>query len=77
MSATSPVDALERVRTRVKSSVSGQGKKYLKDIENDSGIIRMNDYSIIITPNFMAKKIKSTVGLGDSISSTAFVSETI
>ncbi|MBR9678650.1 MAG: hypothetical protein GON13_00085, partial [Nanoarchaeota archaeon] len=62
---------------KVKASVSRKGLEYLRAIENESGIIRMNNFSIIITPNIMAKKVKSTVGLGDCISSIAFVSETI
>jgi len=61
----------------VKGVVSREGVNYLKKIDNDNGIIEMKNYDMIIIPNFQASKVKSTVGLGDSISSAAFISETV
>ena len=60
-----------------KTKVSGEGKKYLKTIESEDGVLEMENYTLIIVPNLLARKTRSTVGLGDSISSTAFVSELV
>lgn len=57
--------------------VSAGGLKYLEGIESEDGIIRMHNYSVIVIPNLHTRKVKSTVGLGDSISSTSFASEMI
>ena len=62
---------------KISSKISREGLKYLKNIQSDDGIIELNAYYVIIIPNLTTRKVKSTVGLGDSISSTAFVSETI
>ncbi len=63
--------------SKARINVSSKGLKYLKDIDNEQGIIHMNNYTMIIIPNLFTNKVKSTVGLGDSISATAFVGETV
>jgi ADP-dependent phosphofructokinase/glucokinase len=62
---------------KAESSVSREGKKYLKTIDCENGIMEMQNFSVIIIPNLITRKVKSTVGLGDSVSSTSFVTETI
>lgn len=58
-------------------TVGREGLDYLTGMDSEDGIVRLNNYSIIVIPNLSSTRVRSTVGLGDAISSTAFISEVV
>lgn len=66
-----------------KQILSGEGLQAFAEIQKffgpdeTPGIFTINDWNIILVPAYISQNVQKTTGLGDILSSTAFVADTI
>lgn len=73
------IEKLSDIREGLAVPIGEQGLEVEKILEKEfslrDGIGSIEDYQLTFIPTKVVKKPKSTVGIGDTISSSAFVSE--